>query len=291
MVLVLREAFALASEHARISGRDVVLTDDVVRALKVLSHPSCAFIDSLAEPTRAEHAAGSQSGLERAVEAIETCALALSVEHVIVDAQGRLRRASKQHTSEHAGEHAGKHASEHAGEPAGKHAGEHAGEHASKKAGEQHASKNAGEHASEHASKKSSEHAGNKASKNAGEQHANKNSSKNASKQHASEQDGCHCVHCVQGDELPCVQTNLFGASASALGRAANLGLMGRAHELFDDFSANADSIMDAATPVRRAIFNGVTAVVAHLQQQQQQQSEDDDMETDNQATNDVKSP
>ena len=186
MVLVLREAFALASEHARINGRELVLTDDVVRALKVISHPSCTFIDSLAAPTRAEHAAESQGGLARAVEAIETCALALSVEHVIVDSQGRLRRSS-----------AVPHASEHPGH------------------------------------------------------------------------------ECVQGDSQT-AHTNLFSSSASALSRAANLDLMARADKLFHDFAAHASNTMGAATPVRRAIFNGVAAVVAHLQQQ----TNDDDIET-----------
>ena len=90
MVLVLREAYSLAADRALRRRRNVVSTDDVVLALKVLAHPSCDFLDTLAPPSRAEHASGSRGGLERAVQSIESCALALSAGRVTLRADGLL---------------------------------------------------------------------------------------------------------------------------------------------------------------------------------------------------------
>lgn len=93
MVLLLREAYHLAADYAHLRGQEAVATRDIVRALKVLAHPTCDFLDALAAPTRAEHAAGSKQGLERAVEAIESCALALSAERVAVEPGGEAEGA------------------------------------------------------------------------------------------------------------------------------------------------------------------------------------------------------
>ena len=90
MVLFLREAYGLAADYALRNQRSVVCTDDVVRALKVLAHPSCDFLDTLVLPSRAEHASGSKEGLERAVQAIESCALTLCAERVTLRSDGLL---------------------------------------------------------------------------------------------------------------------------------------------------------------------------------------------------------
>ena len=107
VVLLLREAFCLAADHVRQGGRSVVATKDVVCALKVLAHPTCDFIDTLVAPTRAEHAAGSQHGLERAVEAIESCALTLSSDRVAVGPDGVLRLCETQGHGQHQGQQQG----------------------------------------------------------------------------------------------------------------------------------------------------------------------------------------
>ena len=96
LVMVLREAHALAATHVRLSGRVVVSTEDVCRAMKVIAHPDNAYIDTLGAPSRAEfetvYVAGSEEECSKCLDDMAMCGRMLATS-VRINARGHLQLA------------------------------------------------------------------------------------------------------------------------------------------------------------------------------------------------------
>jgi hypothetical protein len=96
IILVVKEAYKLAAKHTRLSGRTIVQTEDVERALKVVVHPSYEFVDRLQVPTHAGTVGDDTPPVERGHKmlAMEFCGR-LAAGGTFVNSQGQLQLADR----------------------------------------------------------------------------------------------------------------------------------------------------------------------------------------------------